>query len=165
MKMLIVSRLAGTICFEVMNRQVLDMLMIQYMAYNPVRVDDDAIMNTGRLLVEVQVNDQDVPAVSEYDLLWLERHAFSEGSFIAYSKRRVVKKLRQITFLEDEILLSSDELTQNPSFRIALSARCALWPDVDVHCIHDNYFIRIVGDYWAIVGNQTVWDTSDEIRI
>lgn len=164
MKLSIINIAVGTITFEVMNRQVMNMLLQQYVMYKPQRIDDEAAVKTEPLTVMVQVDGSTVPAVSMYDLLWLERNAFAEALHISYTKNRVVKRLPLIAF-DCESVSELEELSTNSSFRIALSARCALWPELDVHCINNNYFIRLVGNYWAIVGEQTVWTTSDEIKM
>lgn len=164
MKLSIINMSVGTIRFEVMNRQVLNMLMSQYVAYNPCRIDDDAPVDTPRLTVQVQVDGHSVPAVSMYDLLWLERQAMAEALPISYTKPRIIKRLPLIQFLETE-KNELEELSKSSSYRIALSARCARWPDLDVHFINDNYFIRLIGNYWAIIGEQTVWTESDTIKM
>lgn len=155
MKVSILSMNRGSKRFEVMNNEVLRFVTFAYAAYSPTRIDDDALIIDGGLDVDVLLNGAAVQAVSMYDLLWLERKAFADGTSISYTKNRVVKHIPLIQFGIEESGL--EELADSPSFRISLSARCALWPDLDVHCISGNYFMRIVGDYWSIVGEQTAW--------
>lgn len=163
MKLSMNNPTVGGLCFEVMDKNVATMLMGQYVVYKPYLLDDDAPTNTPRLDVMVQINGSTVPAVSMFDLLYLERNAYAERMHISYTKRRIVKKIQLIALQDSESVDELKELSISPSFRISLSARCILWPELDVHYINDNYFIRIIGNYWAVVGNQTVWDTSDEI--
>lgn len=114
--------------------------------------------------IRATVDGKELVVKSLAELLELERNAFAEALQIQYNFKRVVKHISMLK-LDEEDAGELEALTNNPSFRIALTACCTLHPDQDVYCINDNYFVRLVGNYWAVIGEQTRWSESDVIKM
>lgn len=113
--------------------------------------------------MKVTIGNEVIEAMDSETVAELERRAYDQKLTITYEQKRIVKFIHPMKFanVTDSEL---KELIATGGFRMALSATMQLNPDMPFYAVHDVVFVRLVGNYWAVVGYQTSWDESDEIK-